>query len=45
MMIVWLLDFFKCLVYSHHFVECGNYYYCTRCGHLEVRSDLVKIKY
>ncbi len=43
-MIIWLVDFLKCLIHGHHLDARGNYYYCERCGHLEVRNDLVKIK-
>ncbi len=40
-----LFDLIKCLIHGHSLDAQGNYYYCKRYGHLEVRNDLVKIKY
>ena len=39
-----LCDLIKCLIHGHRLDAQGNYYYCKRYGHLEVRNDLVKIK-
>ena len=42
-MIIWLVDFLKCFIHGHHLDVQGNYNYCKRYSHLEVRNDLVKI--
>jgi len=40
-MFSWLVDFLKCLIHGHCLEGWGNYYYCQRCGHLEVRNELL----
>jgi len=37
-MLSWLVDFVKCLIHGHCLKEWGNYYYCLRCGHMEVTN-------
>ena len=39
-MIIWLIDLLKCLILGHQLDALGNYYYCERCGHLEVKAEL-----
>ncbi|MFC1915815.1 hypothetical protein ACFLW4_03890 [Chloroflexota bacterium] len=42
-MTIWLFDFLKCLIHGHCLEGWGNYYYCERCGHLEVKEELLAI--
>jgi len=39
-MLMWIVDFVKCFFRGHCLKGCGNYMYCLRCGHLEVKKDV-----
>jgi hypothetical protein len=42
-MLNWLIDLLICLIRGHRLEGWGNYYYCQRCGHLEVKQELLAV--